>query len=55
LTTRISTSRITAPAVACTIAASRPPGTPNPSRGSSRPATTAPTMPTTMLPTTPKP
>src|SRR5215204_924342 len=51
----ITNKRITAPITALMIAATRPRTRTNPIRGKSQPAITAPIMPTTMLPMSPKP
>src|SRR5260370_29038685 len=48
-------SRITAPMTALTMAARMPPTRTNPIIGSSQPAMMAPMMPTTILPTSPRP
>src|SRR5262245_63768094 len=51
----ITNNRITAPMMALIIAAMMPPPMAIPINGSSQPAMTAPIIPTTILPTSPKP
>jgi len=51
----ITAKRITAPMTALIISAPMPPMRTNPIRGKSQPAMKAPTMPTTILPMSPKP